>query len=184
MSNTIFMCTWLNSKTCLKRIELLCKLIDWLMIESEQMLVKPRLTRLCPPRSRLPRRRRVFTDRPEHRGDLPRDKQFHHLRGLDDHPSVLRDGHMDPDEQARVSDSHAGELHWAKPNKAEHDSLSSGGISCQNNVFGFVFPATTQCSANFYSTTFHVVFPLISWQKKRCKQNVCGLGFSDKLDTF
>lgn len=66
---------------------------------------------LCPPPSRLPRRRRIFTDWPEHRGDLPRDKQFHHIRRLDDHPSVLRDGHMAPDEQARVSDSHAGELH-------------------------------------------------------------------------
>lgn len=85
-------------------------------------------------------RRRIFTDWPEHRGDLPGDKQFHHLRRLDDHSSVLWDGHVDPDEQARVSDAHAGELEWAKPNKLEHDCLSSRGIACLSQWFSLEPP--------------------------------------------
>lgn len=66
------------------------------------------------------------------------------------------------------------------PNKAEHDSLSSGGIVCHSNVV--IVQSLHIVQADFYSTTFLVIFLFYLKGEKWFMQKCCGLGFSD--DTF
>lgn len=102
-------------------------------------------------------RRCIPADRPEHRRDLPRDKQFHHIRWINDDPAVLWDSYMDPNEQASVPYTHAG-----KSDKLKH-TVYHRGKSVSDSLGWMRFDGISAVKLNTKKPLFGILYATITW---------------------
>lgn len=196
MSNTIFICTLLSYNCIITQSTLRpawkefsttvqVKLIDWLIIKSDQMLVKPRLTDSVHLVLVFPADDAYLLTGLNIEEIYPETNSFITYEGSMTIPPCFETATWilmnKPVYLTRMQVSFT-ERSQTKRNMTR---WARGGFSVRCNVFGFVFPATTQCSRKLLLHNFSCYFSInLVAKKKRCKQNVCGLGFSDELDTF